>query len=318
MPNRLIRKDKIVFCIGANYWSHLAVTILSMVQYSKMLDIAVFHEADNPRWRSRISAFVTKANSRISFFAFETELLGGLKECGYLSLSAYYRLFTPHLIESDINRILYLDSDLILRSSVDELLALDLEGNVLAARPAYETEQIINFAKGLKRSPDIPYFNSGVMIIDVAKWREERITEKAIAFAKGSPDQIQFADQCALNHVIGGQFTFLLPAWNVGLSFWDITAAPPPRFVEYSEIVASRSDPKIVHYNGRSKPWHYHDNHPWKHLYVGLRRRLEPLPYVSDDTVQAVLSDIRMAGRRAMRLLKSVARSFLPLFLTRR
>ncbi len=290
-------RNKVFLCICEDYWQHAAVAIFSVVKYVESLEIFLFYEKDNVRWRRKIEALVKEANCNITFIAFDIKLVDGLKDCSYLGPAAYYRLFVPELINVKDDQILYLDSDVLVRGSVRTLLGTALNGNVVAARPVYWTDQWKKLCVSLKRSEDIPYFNSGVMVIDLLKWRQENITEKTISFIREHPDRIRFADQCALNYVVGPSFKFLSPEWNVTMAYWQTKPTSDLDFAEYEDIVAAKNNPLLVHYNGPSKPWHLSNTHPWKNAYISIRRRLQKTPYLSDDFGSACLSRVKKIFR---------------------
>lgn len=300
---------KVVFCIGANYWKHLAVAIFSVVEHTKSLDIFVFYESDNKLWRSKILRLVERAKCHISFVPFDSRLVNGLKKCeGHIGPSTYYRLFIPELLDSNIDKILYLDSDILLRGSVCGLFEVPLNGKIIAARPVYWIDARRELNIRLKRSNDSPYFNAGIMIIDLIRWRNEHITERTVSFIQRYPEQITHPDQCALNHVIGCSFEFLSPMWNVTMAYWETTVSSKIAHINYADLVEARENPMIIHFNGPSKPWHWANRHPWKSSYVGIRRCVQKLPYVSDDLGSAFVTYLERNATRAIGFFRKVAR----------
>jgi len=231
----------------------------------------------------RIEQVISKSGGSVFFHAFDKSLVSGFREIDHLGLSTYYRLFLPELFP-EAHQLIYLDSDLYFFSPLEPLMTMSLEGKVLAARPSCEKLLQEMCAARLKRSPEIPYLNAGVLVIDLEAWRVQSITEKAVQFIQEHPERLSFADQCAINHVLNGEFLFLNPEWNVSFSDWiDIR----PEHILHSsrqDLLKAIKAPKIVHFNGPLKPWHLMDPNPYRRNYVGTRRALGGSAfYMADD-----------------------------------
>ncbi len=273
----------LAFCIGSNFWPHLAVAIQSACDHQSHLRFEVFYEREDALWMRRIENTVATSGGVVSFHAFDTSRVSGFREIDHLGLSTYFRLFLPELFP-EAKRLIYLDSDLYFFSPLDPLMTMSLEGKVLAARPSCEKLLQEMCAARLKRSPEIPYLNAGVLVIDLEAWRVQSITEKAVQFIQEHPERLSFADQCAINHVLNGEFLFLNPEWNVSFSDWiDIR---PEHILHASrpDLLNAIKAPKIVHFNGPLKPWHLMDPNPYRRNYVRTRCALEGSAfYMADD-----------------------------------
>ncbi len=180
---------------------------------------------------------------------------------GHLSAATYYRLFLPELLPMELNRVIYLDTDVVVRRPIEELWETDLGSHGLAAvqKPrAGEYSEV-----GLSRESD--YFNAGVLLIDLARWRTRRIGEAALEFALHRSGRIQGHDQSALNHVLAGNWKRLDPRWNQQFKFFVHTS--DYLRMDRGELRRLRREPFIIHYTTGSKPWHYLNDHPLRHCY---------------------------------------------------
>lgn len=133
---------------------------------------------------------------------------------------AWLRLFLPDLL-LDVDRLIYLDADVLVRADLGGLWAEATGGAPVSAVRDYAYP---TFATGLPHavtalgaSPDTPYFNTGVLLLDLAAWRRDLITERAIEYVRMHGDTIRFADQDSLNAVAAGLVHELDPRWNVQL-----------------------------------------------------------------------------------------------------
>ena len=105
------------------------------------------------------------------------------------------------------------------------------------------------------------------MVIDVAKWNEQKITEKTIDYLKNNKDKIIYHDQDALNAVLYEKWQALHPRWNMQSSLvFDKHPAPSKAYdVLYK---AGRKNPAVIHFTGHDKPWNTLKGHPYQELYM--------------------------------------------------
>jgi lipopolysaccharide biosynthesis glycosyltransferase len=128
------------------------------------------------------------------------------------SCAAYYRLVVPQAL--DVERFLYLDADTLCDVDVSELNKLDLRGAPAALVPEAPLAGAIDrfVAEQLGNSATEPYYNSGVMLVDVPAWRRQRVTERALEYI--SAHRPPFHDQSALNVVLRGNAVTLDERFN--------------------------------------------------------------------------------------------------------
>ena len=136
------------------------------------------------------------------------------------SLSQYARLFVSSDLPLDLNRVLYLDCDIIINRSIRELWNLDLKGKTIGAL-------MDAFSKYYRQNIDLEendiMFNSGVMLINLQRWREQKIEEKLMRFIASKKGRIQQGDQGALNAVLSHDTYCFEPKFNSVTIFYDFT-----------------------------------------------------------------------------------------------
>ena len=149
------------------------------------------------------------------------------------SLSQYARLFVSSVLPADLDRVLYLDCDVIINRSIYELWNLDLQEKTIGAlMDAFSGYYRANI--GLDEN-DI-MFNSGVMLIDLQKWREQKIEEELLKFIIFKHGKIQQGDQGVLNAVLSHNVYCFEPKMNSVTIFYDFT---------YKEILIYRRPPQF-------------------------------------------------------------------------
>ena len=159
---------------------------------------------------------------------------------GRIPPASLIRLLMPELLADRYHRLLYLDTDTEIRGDVAPVFGLDLEGRVLAAATAHAPEA---HCRALGMTEPSRYFNSGVMLIDVARWNAERIGERALQFIERNAAICRLPDEDALNAVVDGRIAVLSPIWNFRAALLLLRRS--------SELVAA----VICHYDGPQKPW---------------------------------------------------------------
>ena len=172
-----------------------------------------------------------------------------LHVCGHFSKEAYFRLLIPEVF-SAFSRVVYLDCDLVVNRDIADILPPDMGDKLLGA---VRDQPILYMSKYITeelRLNDENYFNSGVLVFNIARWNAEITTEKCFAYIKtAQPEKLRFVDQDVLNVVCADRVLFLDAAWNY-YSFAVLST--DPIFRPFLERMGERF--YLVHFAG-VKPW---------------------------------------------------------------
>lgn len=186
------------------------------------------------------------------------------------SLSQYARLFVSRDLPETVERVLYLDCDIIINDSLYGLWNLDLKGKTIAALKDAFSKQ---YRKNIELQPNDIMFNSGVMLIDMAKWKENGIEKKLLSFIKRHKGVIQQGDQGALNAVLSKDTYCFHPRYNSVTIFYDFTYEEmlvyrkPVDFYSKETVAEAVKHPVIIHYTTSFtsvRPWIEGSKHPYK------------------------------------------------------
>ena len=189
------------------------------------------------------------------------ENIGDMPLGEHFTEATYYRLLFAELLPPSVKRLIYLDSDVIVRHEIEELWTVNLGTN---STGAVFNPRALNYRQmGLARETD--YFNAGVLLLNLEAWREQQIHHRALKFAADFPGKLVCADQDALNHVLAGAWTRLDLRWNQQYKFFKQSARQLG--VPLLALWRARSRPYVVHYSTNTKPWHSGNQHPWRDLY---------------------------------------------------
>jgi lipopolysaccharide biosynthesis glycosyltransferase len=246
-------------------------------------------------------------SSRVSDLEFLTINLpekASFKVYGHVTVATYFRLFLDKVIPATVNRVLYFDSDVLINWPLDELWAVDLRGHVIAAvSDSLASNQPLREEIGnrIGLAPASTYFNAGVLVIDLYRWRNARVGDRALDFVLDHPDLLTFWDQCALNHIVSGQFRELASEWNFQTCHlrWSVTRKCTLDSLREVGVA------KIIHFTGAEKPWLYRTNHPMKWLYWEYLRETEWYDYRPPD--RDGLNVLRKIIRETAQTLYSIA-----------
>lgn len=180
------------------------------------------------------------------------------------------RLFMGRILPTDVDKILYMDGDTIVRGSLSELWNMDLGQKILgmSIEPTVDKER--KKALGLE---DYYYHNSGVLLVDLNKWRQEKAEEAVIEFYREKKGNLFAADQDAINGGLRGKICAILPKYNFCNIYYQYPykflckLISPMQYFSRAQFEASVKDPVIIHYLGEERPWRRGNTHKYKEDY---------------------------------------------------
>ena len=187
------------------------------------------------------------------------------------SLSQYARLFVSSVLPADLERVLYLDCDIIINQPLDELWNLDMHRKTIAAlKDAFSKWYRMN----IDLKPKDIMFNSGVMLIDLKRWKEQKVEKRLMKFIASKNGKIQQGDQGALNAVLSHDIYCFEPRFNSVTIYYDfsyeemLVYRKPPEFYTEEQVKAAVDNPVIIHFTTS-----FLSRRPWlkgcEHRYVG-------------------------------------------------
>lgn len=183
------------------------------------------------------------------------------------SIATYYRMLLPSLLDKNIERVLYLDCDVIVLKDVEPLYQLYLENyGVAAIADASPYDSYHREKMGLSLSHDA--FCAGVMMINLQFWREYNAQDKLLKYASREWENVYMQDQDALNYVFRDCWYKLPFKWGKT----PLSICPLNHNQKYYDYYEYAYNPAILHFASEMKPWldvwspdrHYY----WKYLYL--------------------------------------------------
>lgn len=247
----------VVYASDDKFAEILGVSLISLYENSKDMDDIVVYVLDSgitdEDKQKLVSVCRFYGRSDIAFIKGEniSEKLSMDVAVDRGSLSQYARLFVSSDLPRELNRVLYLDCDIVVKESIRELWNLDLQGKTIGAL-------MDAFSKYYRANIDLQendiMFNSGVMLIDLEKWREQSVEDRLLKFIASKNGKIQQGDQGALNHVLSHDTYCFEPRFNSVTIFYDFTYKEmliyrkPPKFYTEEQVNEAIANPSIIHF----------------------------------------------------------------------
>lgn len=177
----------------------------------------------------------------------------------HVTTTALIKLELPNYF-SNLDKVLYLDSDTIVKGNINDLFCADITDYYLAASFEYWAHLINLRYKIHKDHNEKFYFNSGVMLLNLRKMREDNISEKLWEYKLNST-QTKLMDQECLNAVCGSAVMPLSIKWNFNPEFLveenveEINKVYTEAYLNCQHLF---DDVRIIHFVGKmDKPWVY-------------------------------------------------------------
>jgi lipopolysaccharide biosynthesis glycosyltransferase len=300
----------IIACtIDNNYIQHCAVMLksLQLSNPAESISIYILHGVIDPGERARLAAYLGEFLPSVSFIQLDEQMLSGFPVFGHITLATYFRLLLPAALPHAVEKVLYLDSDLIVVDSLRDLWDSVLGENSIGAVAEHNQEFDCN---RLALAEGSQVFNAGAMLIDLGRWRRENILATGLEFARTHPERIKHWDQDVLNSLLEARWLPLDWRFNALPHLWMHPEYTDPATPLGQQAEAARASPAVIHFagSGVAKPWHHRCTHPWRQRYLEIRQQtpwsslpLEGAPSTSvGDRFRALRFRIKRAGKEML------------------
>ena len=230
----------IVLAGDRNYTTQLETTIKSILYHNRDVKIYILNQDIMPDWFRKPRKIARMLGSEIIDVKLpEQTVFQDWERQDHISSIAYARFFIPEYVPEE--KVLYLDSDLIVNTSLEKLFGIDLENRLLAA--VKDTDGIT--------------FNTGVLLINNEKWRQEKLKERLIEQSVVTIKEVEEGrfenfngDQTILNQVCSSQWLELNRIYNLQVGH-DIVAL----YNNWQGHLAFNDKPVVIHFTTFRKPW---------------------------------------------------------------
>lgn len=268
----------IVYSSDENYVQHMGVSICSLLKNNiRVEEITIYILSNGIKTESKreLTDIVANQFQRkivfIEFDQYKTRL--NLNMEWPIAISAYARLFVAEMLPIECERVIYIDCDTVICNSLVELWETDLGcysvgGVIDTVLPEFKV------AVGLQE--ECPYINSGVLLIDIKKWRQQRVQDEFLRYISERCGKVSHHDQGTINGVLHDNIMILHPKFNAMTPLFTTRYSNlfhlyqiKGKYYSKREIREAKSHPAIIHYVPEfvGRVWEYECRHPKKQIY---------------------------------------------------
>lgn len=231
-------KRAVVFAGDYAYIRQIETAMKSLCRHNSHLKIYLLNQDIPQEWVSQIRIYLQEMGGDL----IDCKLIGSQYKMNWsnklphINHMTFARYFIPDFVTED--KVLYLDSDLIVTGDLTDLFELDLGENYLGAARSC-------FSAGIG-------FNAGVLLINNKKWRAENIRQKLIDLTEKEHENVAEGDQSILNMMFSDSYIQIDETYNYQIGFDRGAAEQGHAWILEKSI---NPLPKILHYISQDKPW---------------------------------------------------------------
>lgn len=258
----------VVFSADVGYVPHLATAIASLMENNPKTVSRLFVLSDagsDPGFRTLAEWAKARYEVALEIVAISSQALDGLFVSGHVSLATYNRFLLGDVLPRELESVLYLDCDLIVTGSLENLTELNWSERLRPRAPkpvvaAVARDNPAHITPFGHRGEN--YFNAGVLLLNLREWREQQVAQELFSTARALFGKLHTWDQDVLNLVLEDRWVELSGEFN-----------------ETTAVDERNDSARIIHFAGSIKPWMVGSNHPHRRDYDSYRALTPFSPY---------------------------------------
>ncbi|MFN2603722.1 MAG: glycosyltransferase family 8 protein [Gemmatimonadaceae bacterium] len=257
----MARLEVVVACAAnSSYAMPLAVMLRSALNHldrERRLVAYVVDDSISSDDKRRVIESLTRGAS-VNWIEPRRENFDRLPLWGRMPITTYDKIMVADFLPPHVHRAIWLDCDMLVLADLATLWDRPFSGaTTMAVQDSLVPFVSSRFGVGgyeeLRMDPKTPYFNAGMMVIDVDAWRTSRISGLALEYLKKYHERVCFWDQEALNAVLAAKWNLLEAHWNWSANLDRLAGSSA------NHSHANSSQARLVHFSGRIKPWLIND-----------------------------------------------------------
>lgn len=276
----------VAFCVTESYMDFCAITLASLCDNNPESAVtahlltedvtpesAALLETRCARWGAKVCVY--NVAQLIAPFA-------AVYHNPKFHISTNYRLYMADVLPATLDRVLYVDCDMIVRRSLRELYDTPFDGNALLVSPDNPSYDPGNPPRKVQHMLRERYFNAGMLVVNLAYWRTADIAARCLALYTEAPQDYPFPDQDLLNVLLRDKVKYVSISYNCQTYLFNPTYYAKPNKPRPDKALLS--DPHIVHFMCRRKAWAprtlhtYHEDY-FKYSQMACGRRVIRMPW---------------------------------------
>ncbi|SHI88831.1 Lipopolysaccharide biosynthesis protein, LPS:glycosyltransferase [Butyrivibrio fibrisolvens DSM 3071] len=282
----------IIYATDDNYAYLAGVSMESLFinnRSTEVIDVYILDDGISDTNKNKLNIIAQNYNRKVLFIDVKTisESIKKVTSVGFSyegknSFTAYSRLFMDVVLPESVKRALYIDCDTLILSSLESAYNTKMSDDCVISMVVDCTQR--EYIKSLDMNQDSSYYNSGIILFDIDRWRSSKCGHLLIDHLQNVRSKYPLPDQDLLNVVLGDKISKLPLKYNV--------QSPNFMYKTYSSICSAygldekhyyskedwsdaMSNPVIIHFSGSSfiRPWYFNSNHPVKKLYLSYYKK---------------------------------------------
>lgn len=259
----------IAYTSDDNFVPQIEAGIASVLENNKNNDIHfyIMSKGITEAHKNEIRKFILFYEQKVDIIELPpiNELIGREIDTGGWNDIVLSRLFFDKLLPPEVDKILYLDGDTIVRHDLKSLYETDIRKHVIAA--AIEPVAPASRKKAIGLSKDAPYYNAGVLLMNLKLWKHRDTGRRIMDFFAAHDYKLFANDQDAINGCLADEIFPMSATYNFANTnyFYPYSAlmrwTPEDYRISKAHFKEMVRDPAIVHYLGEDRPWRHGSHH---------------------------------------------------------
>ena len=234
-------KISITYAPDDNYVNQTVVSMKSALEHNEQVEFIIMYSKLSAESMQKLGA----VGGSLRLIKMDESQFADLTLSKWVTVQAWFRIKLPDLCK-DLDKVLYLDCDTLIRGNLDELFSLDLTDKYLAG--VKDVWGVSKYVKRLDMKSGV-YVNSGMLLFNCDYCRKEHFFDKVVEFAKNNAKIIEFCDQDSINKVVDEYKLVISPKYNLMDTWWR-GGYYEFEGEEETEYLRAKENPVIVHLTG--------------------------------------------------------------------
>ena len=234
-------KISIAYAPDDNYVNQTVVSMKSALEHNEQVEFIIMYSKLSAESMQKLGA----VGGSLRLIKMDESQFADLTLSKWVTVQAWFRIKLPDLCK-DLDKVLYLDCDTLIRGNLDELFSMDLTGKYLAG--VKDVWGVSKYVKRLGMKSGV-YVNSGMLLFNCNYCRKEHFFDKVVDFAKNNAKIIEFCDQDSINKVVDEYKLVISPKYNLMDTWWR-GGYYEFEGEEETEYLQAKENPVIVHLTG--------------------------------------------------------------------
>ncbi len=234
-------KISIAYAPDDNYVNQTVVSMKSALEHNEQVEFIIMYSKLSAESMQKLGA----VGGSLRLIKMDESQFADLTLSKWVTVQAWFRIKLPDLCK-DLDKVLYLDCDTLIRGNLDELFSLDLTDKYLAG--VKDVWGVSKYVKRLGMKSGV-YVNSGMLLFNCDYCRKEHFFDKVVDFAKNNAKIIEFCDQDSINKVVDEYKLVISPKYNLMDTWWR-GGYYEFEGEEETEYLQAKENPIIAHLTG--------------------------------------------------------------------